>query len=268
MLQRRMEQSILARPDGAAGRQRPRQKAFPNNLVWLSISSMPMQLHDLAGADPSQRFSPYCWRARLALAHKGFVPETLPWRFSDKAAIADAGSDKVPVLRDGGQVIADSWRIAEYLEDTYPNRPSLFGGGGGRALARFINAWADATVLAGIATLIVADIPAILAPQDLAYFVASREARFGRSLPEVVAGRDARVVQFRQALHPARMILRERAFLHGDGPAYADYILFGGFQWARCVSPFPILLADDPLYAWRESMLDLFGGLARNVPAV
>jgi glutathione S-transferase len=268
MLQRCVEQSSLARPDGAAGRQRPRQEAFPNNLVRLSISAMPMQLHDLAGADPSQRFSPYCWRARLALAHKGFVPETLPWRFSDKAAIADASSDKVPVLRDGGQVIADSWRIAEYLEDTYPDRPSLFGGEGGRVLARFINAWADATVLAGIATLIVADIPAILAPQDLAYFVTSREARFGRSLLEVVAGRDARVVQFRQTSHPARMILRERAFLHGDGPAYADYILFGGFQWARCASPFPILLADDPLYAWRERMLDLFGGLARNVPAV
>jgi glutathione S-transferase len=267
MLQRRMEHNILA-PGWCCVRQRTRQKAFPNNLVRLSIATMPMQLHDLAGADPSQRFSPYCWRTRLALAHKGFVPETLPWRFTDKAAIADSGSDKVPVLRDGGQVIADSWRIAEYLEDTYPDRPSLFGGEGGRALAKFINAWADATVLAGIATLIVADIPAILAPQDLAYFVTSREVRFGRSLPEVAAGRDTRVVQFRQALHPARMILRERAFLHGDGPAYADYILFSGFQWARCVSPFPILLADDPVDAWRERLLDLFGGLARNVPAV
>lgn len=263
-----MEQSIPARPADAAGRQRTRQKAFPNNLVRLSISTMPMQLHDLAGADPSQRFSPYCWRTRLALAHKGFVPETLPWRFTDKAAIADSGSDKVPVLRDEGRVIADSWRIAEYLEETYPDRPSLFGGEGGRALAKFINAWADATVLAGLATLIVADIPAILAPQDLAYFISSREARFGCSLSEIAAGRDARVVQFRQALHPARMILRERAFLHGDRSAYADYILFGGFQWARCASPFPILLADDPLYAWRERMLDLFGGLARNVPVV
>lgn len=225
-----------------------------------------MQLHDLAGADPDRRFSPYCWRARLALAHKGFTPETLPWRFTDKAAIADSGSDKVPVLRDDGRVIVDSWRIAEYLEDTYPDRPSLFGGTGGRALAQFVNAWADATVLGGLAALIVADIPPLLAPQDLAYFISSREARFGRPLAEVVAGREERVMQFRQALHPARMILRQRPYLHGDAPAYADYILFGGFQWARCVSSFPILLADDPLHAWRERMLDLFGGLARDVP--
>jgi glutathione S-transferase len=246
--------------------QQTRRKAFQKDPVRRSIPTMPMQLHDLAGADPSQRFSPYCWRTRLALAHKGFLPETLPWRFTDKAAIADSGSDKVPVLRDQGRVVADSWRIAEYLEDTYPDRPSLFAGEGGRALAKFINAWADATVLAGLAKLIVADIPGILAPRDLAYFVSSREARFGQSLHEVLADRDARVVQFRQALHPARMILRERAFLHGDSPAYADYILFSGFQWARCVSPFPILLADDPLHPWRERMLDLFGGLARHVP--
>jgi hypothetical protein len=100
----------------------------------------------------------------------------------------------------------------------------------------------------------------------VAYFISSREVRFGQSLAEVVASQDERVVPFRQTLHPARMILRERLFLHGDTQAYADCILFGGFQRARCISPFPILLADDPLSAWRERMLDLFGGLARNVP--
>jgi glutathione S-transferase len=89
-------------------------------------------MHDLCGADPARRFSPYCWRARLALAHKGLEVETLPWRFTDKAAIADSGQDRVPVLRDEARVVSDSWRIAEYLEDAYPDRPSLFGGPGGR----------------------------------------------------------------------------------------------------------------------------------------
>lgn len=228
---------------------------------------MSMQLHDLAGADAGRRFSPYCWRARMALAHKGFTPETLPWRFTEKAAIADSGGDKVPVLRDGDQVVVDSWRIAEYLEDRYPDRPSLFGGEGGRALARFVHAWADATVHAGLVTLIVADIPAILAPQDRDYFIRSREARFGRPLDQVVAGREERVLAFRQSLHPARMILRERPWLQGAAPAYADYILFGAFQWARCVSRFEVLLPEDPLHDWRERMLDLFGGLGRSAPA-
>jgi glutathione S-transferase len=42
--------------------------------------------------------------------------------------------------------------------------------------------------------------------------------------------------------------------------------VFGGFQWARAVSPFRLLEADDPIYAWREKLLDAFDGLARKSP--
>ena len=41
---------------------------------------MTFRLYDLAGADPDRRFSPYCWRTRLALAHKELPVETVPWR--------------------------------------------------------------------------------------------------------------------------------------------------------------------------------------------
>jgi hypothetical protein len=34
-------------------------------------ASMAIKLYDLAGAELDQRFSPYCWRTRMALAHKG-----------------------------------------------------------------------------------------------------------------------------------------------------------------------------------------------------
>ncbi len=70
-----------------------------------------IHLYDLAGADPTRRFSPYCWRIRLALLHKGLPFETIPWRFTDKPVIAFAGSDKVPVLVDGDKILHDSlWR--------------------------------------------------------------------------------------------------------------------------------------------------------------
>ena len=81
---------------------------------------MSMQLYDLAGAEPERRFSPYCWRTKLALVHKGLAAETIPWRFMDKDVIAFSGQEKVPVLIDGGNVISDSWAIATYLEKTYP----------------------------------------------------------------------------------------------------------------------------------------------------
>jgi hypothetical protein len=44
-------------------------------------------------------------------------------------------------------------------------------------------------------------------------------------------------------------------------------IVFGGFQWARCVSAFPLLTPDDAVHAWRERMLDAYGGIARAAPA-
>ena len=58
---------------------------------------MALRLYDLAGADPDRCFSPYCWRTKLALAHKGLVAETVPWRFTDKDVIAFSGQGRVPV---------------------------------------------------------------------------------------------------------------------------------------------------------------------------
>src|SRR6185436_6817693 len=86
---------------------------------------MSRKLYDLAGADPARRFSPYCWRTKLALAHKGLGVETVPWRFTEKDVIAFSGSKLVPVLVDGDCTVYDSWTIANYLEDTYPDAPSL-----------------------------------------------------------------------------------------------------------------------------------------------
>jgi glutathione S-transferase len=225
---------------------------------------MAITMHDLAGADPALRFSPYCWRARMALAHKGLAVETVPWRFTEKDAIAFSGQGRVPVIRDGERVVSDSWSIAEYLEDAYPNRPSLFGGATGRAHARFVNAWADSVMMGGIARLIVRDLLDVVAPRDQAYFRESREARFGMTLEQVQAGRETRVAEFRASLLPVRLVLGRQSWLGGEAPSYADHIVFGSLQWPRCASRFALLEASDPVAEWRERMLDLFDGLGRK----
>jgi glutathione S-transferase len=227
---------------------------------------MALKLFELVGADDTRPFSPFCWRTRMALAHKGLSAESVPWRFTEKDAIAPHKSEKVPVLIDGETSVADSWAIANYLEDRYPDRPSLFGGDGGRAMGRMINWWGDVTVVGGMFPLIVADIPGHLNPVDAAYFRKTREARFGKPLEEVVAGRDKSVEGFRRSLDPMRLTLKTQAFLGGGAPNYADYIVFGPFQWARVVSPFRLLAGDDPVYAWRERLLDAFDGMARQSP--
>jgi glutathione S-transferase len=228
---------------------------------------MTVKLFELVGADPSRPFSPYCWRTRLALAHKGLSAETIPWRFTQKGAIAPYKSEKVPVLLDGDKAVVDSWDIANYLEDAYPDRPSLFGGEGGRASARFLNGWGDMVIIAGILPMIIADVVQRLGPEDQAYFRTTREARFNnRPLEEVSADRDSRVDVFRKTLDPLRLMLRSQPFVGGQSPNYGDYIMYSGFQWARGVSRFALLTEDDAVYDWRERMLDAHGGLARTLP--
>ena len=227
---------------------------------------MSLRLYDLAGADPQRRFSPYCWRIRLALAHKELPVETIAWRFTEKEEIARSGQGRVPVLVDGERWIADSWPLANYLEDAYEGRPSLFGGPGGRRLSRFYSCLGDTLVVA-IFPFVALDILGVLHEKDREYFRKTREERVGTTLEAFVADREQRLPAFRASLAPLRLTLKEQPFLGGERPLYADYAVFGAFQWARCVSSVALLAEDDPVRSWRDRLLDAFAGLARAAPA-
>ncbi len=222
---------------------------------------MSLTLYDLSGTE-DLRFSPYCWRIKLALAHKGLSADTVPVTFGEKDKLVFSGQDRVPVLVDGETTVPDSWTIACYLEDTYPDRPSLFGGEIGRAEALFLNNWADKVLNPGIFPLIVSDIGAHILDADQVYFRSSREQRLGKTLEAAEADRDGLIEGFRHSLEPLRAVLAQQKFVAGERPAYADYIMFGSFQWARLTSAYGLLETEDPIFPWRNRMLGLFGGLA------
>jgi glutathione S-transferase len=219
-------------------------------------------LYELAGADENRRFSPFVWRARLALAHKELPFKGLPWRFIEKDKIAPSGSEKVPVIDDNGHWLADSWKIACYLEDKYPKAPSLFGSAIGRGEAYFINSWVDGVLQPALFPMYVADIHKHLTEDDKVYFRTAREKLLGRSLEDVQAGRETCQGAFEKTLTPLRHTLKNQPFICGDAPAYADYIIFSSFQWIRCISDYKCLQPGDPVYDWRGRMLDLFDGMA------
>ena len=63
-------------------------------------------------------------RVALALAHKGLEAESVWVDPADRAPVRKVSKQTlVPVLVDGDEVIADSTRILEYLEERYPQRP-------------------------------------------------------------------------------------------------------------------------------------------------
>jgi len=228
---------------------------------------MTILLYDLVGRDESRPFSPHCWKARMALAHKELQVRTAPTRFVDVPHVENGISRTIPVIRDGEKVVSDSFAIALYLDETYPDRPTLFGGEGGKAMARFIERWSQLTFHPYVGVAVLMDEYAMLDRESALYFRQSREARFGRTLEEVAAGRDARLAGFRASLEPLRSMLTYQPFIGGQSPLFADYIVFGAMQWARTTSPFQLLDTDDVIGVWFEHCLDLHGALGRNVAA-
>ena len=55
---------------------------------------MALKLFELVGTDEQRPFSPFCWRTRMALAHKGLSAQSIPWCFTEKDAIAPHNSEK------------------------------------------------------------------------------------------------------------------------------------------------------------------------------
>jgi glutathione S-transferase len=65
---------------------------------------------------------PYCHRARAALTELGLDYETVnvPAKRSERTEVIElSGQERVPVIKDGDLVLADSARIVAYLDETY-----------------------------------------------------------------------------------------------------------------------------------------------------
>ncbi|EDQ33834.1 Glutathione S-transferase [Hoeflea phototrophica DFL-43] len=228
---------------------------------------MTITLYELAGTDLSRPFSPHCWKTAMALAHKGLDFDRKTVSVTQVPQVEGGVSKTVPVIRDGSRVVADSFLIADYLEETYPDRPSLFGGEGGQAMARFVESWSQSTLHAALNVIALQEIHDRLAPEDQAYFIPSREARLGKSFDEVAALRDAEIAGFSAKLTPLRVMLKSQPWIGGSSPLFADYIVFGALQWVRLVSTARLLEEGDAVTDWFERCLDLHGGLGRSAPA-
>jgi glutathione S-transferase len=225
-------------------------------------------VYDLAGID-DRRFSPYCWRTKFALAHKGLAFEARPLAFTEIPAACGGGHATVPILQDGERIVGDSWAIADYLDAAYPDKPRLFATPTERALCRFHEAWLfPSLILPLILPIYVKDIHDHVQEKDRAYFRQSREKRFGRTLEEMSAGREAKLDAARASLEPVRMTLTRQgqAFMSGDKPGYADYITAGALLWVASVATLPLLKEDDPVVGWFERVRDLYDGLGRRWP--
>lgn len=217
---------------------------------------MTIKLYDLCGRDRDRRFSPYCWRVKKALQHKGLAYETIAVAFSEIAQLEGNSQNTVPMVCDGDITITDSFLIAEYLDDRYPDRPSLFGCKGAIAVCRFIEAWTASALHPGIIRMVAKDIHDILDEKDKTYFRTTREERLKATLEEMHAMRDESRIGFHSNLLVLDQMLRQQAFIGGNAPNYADYIVYGSLKW-------PAQCSDYNFMPQKPRILDWYAGLDR-----
>jgi glutathione S-transferase len=226
---------------------------------------MTLTMYERIGHE-GRRPSPFSWRIRYAFAHKDIEPEFRHVRFADVETIrALSGQHFVPIVTDGERVIHDSWNIACYLEDRFPDRPKLFSGGE-RGVVRLVNHWADNTLGTAIRRLIAAQFILCLDPGDRAYYRSSREAAFGCTLEEYCADRPRWLAEFAAITAPLERTLGEQPYIAGAAPGYADYIVFSMFQYARLGCPDEFLAEGTALRRWRDGLVRMFDGLGDRYP--
>lgn len=227
---------------------------------------MNIQLFDLTDASQKIFFSPYCWRTRMAIKHKGLEFESLPWHFTDTEQLAASGGKRVPMIIDGATSIGESGDIANYLDKAYPDAPALMADDAARARARFLETWCNVSVFHTMRPIAVLSAFNIIAEQDKAYFRESRERMLKTKLEDLSIDAVAEAAALNAALRPASDALEHAEFFAGAAPDYSDYVLFGTLMWPFMVCHNNPLDLTSPVGKWFERMLDLHDGYARNCP--
>lgn len=124
----------------------------------------------------------------------------------------------VPVIehkKNNDKVVEDSWDIALYLEEQYPNNPSLFNGQIG--IHKFFQIYCEHNVMAPLFKLIIKDICKLTGPAELQqWFRQDREARFKMTLEEFSGDEKKNIKALKQGLLPINRLLKTYPYITGD----------------------------------------------------
>ncbi|KAI8144922.1 glutathione S-transferase [Fennellomyces sp. T-0311] len=202
---------------------------------------------------PGQAWSPNTCKTRFALNYKGIPYETVWLKFPQvrEEVPKITGNSKavtVPVIVDklhGNKAVHESWEIAKYLDEAYPDTPSLFNGNIGAHL--FFHDFVSRRVLAKIFKLSVFSILE-KAQQHGPWFRATREASFKMPLEKFVGDQDKNAKAITENIDGIGRVLKQYPYVTGQQPGWADVSLASYFIMLKVHRPeiFQAIVLNDP----------------------
>ncbi|KII88641.1 hypothetical protein PLICRDRAFT_631738 [Plicaturopsis crispa FD-325 SS-3] len=212
--------------------------------------------YDIPSKAPINAWSPNTWKTRYSLNYKGIAYETVWVEYPDIEAVCkEIGAEPttlksdgspyytLPVIKDNatGVVVADSMKIAAYLDATYPETPALFPAGT-RALQHAFQSAYFGTLGAWFA-IGASGSNSILRPRGEEYFRRTREADYGVRLEELSpAGSEVRTSGMKQVKAGFDTVdgwlqQSEGAYVMGDTVSFADITIASWVGWFKLVVP-------------------------------
>ncbi|GAP98061.1 glutathione S-transferase family protein [Leptolyngbya sp. NIES-2104] len=230
--------------------------------------------------------SHYVEKVRLILDYKG-----LPYRkievtpgIGQIELFQLSGQRKVPVLKDGSEIIADSTAIAEYLDRKYPEKPIIPADPKLKGQVLLIEQWADESLglnarkgLIGSlsqnqnfrAAVLPSSTPDILKnlvsaiPSDLLGVLGSGVGMGPDAVKEAIA-------DLKRSFTALSYILIDQPYLVGDSPTLADFAVAGLSMYAKFptgayldipeslkgqgVTGIADVSIFDPFFNWRDKL--------------
>jgi glutathione S-transferase len=124
----------------------------------------------------------------------------------------------VPIIEDfahDGKVVQDSWEIAKYLEETYPDTPSLFHGTVG--VHKAFEEYSAAKITPILFKMSVLHIHENCGSKEIKdWFREDRERKFGMTLEQFAGDANALCEPLKENLKPAHTVLSQYPYVTGD----------------------------------------------------
>ncbi|CDS05103.1 hypothetical protein LRAMOSA07632 [Lichtheimia ramosa] len=214
-----------------------------------------VRFYDLELDVPELVWSPNTCKTRYALNVKGIPYETKWLTFAQVHEVIPGltktgKAPTVPVIVDlahGDKVVQESWEIAKYLEEAYPDHASLFNGNEGAHF--FFHEYCTRKLLPKIFKLCVLTIHSKVTPSSLQqWFRDSREKAFKMPLEKFAGDPQKHIDAIKELLEPIGRVLKKYPYMTGQQAGWADVVLASYFRMLLVHRPelFDSLVIHDP----------------------